>query len=224
VDPERLFFRHKLTPYAGRELFGVVQTTFLRGEQIYSAGQFAAGRHGIVLRRTGSSPTSGRLQALNSLHPDEARKTLLNCCGSTAWVEAMSRGRPFADVESLLEAAEQAADLLQDRDWKEAFAAHPRIGEQKITAPEQAKNWSQQEQAGTAGTPAEVQKTLQQLNEEYYSRFGYIFIVCATGKSAEEMLTSLEQRLKNDPAKELKIAAEEQRKITKLRLQKLVSA
>ena len=131
--------------------------------------------------------------------------------------------RPFASVHQLLDVAENACDAFDADDWKQAFAAHPQIGEKKMAAPGQAQRWSEQEQAGAAAASAEVQKKLQQRNQEYYSRFGYIFIVCASGQSGEGMLAMLEQRLHNDPATELKVAAGEQRKITKLRLQKLVN-
>jgi len=164
-----------------------------------------------------------RLRWLNSLPGNAARKIFLNCGGSTKWCEAMLSQRPFASAQHLLDVAEHACDALEPSDWKQAFAAHPQIGEKKIAAPGQAQRWSEEEQAGAAAASAEVQKKLQHRNQEYHSRFGYIFIVCASGESGEKMLATLEQRLHNDPATELKIAAGEQRKITKLRLQKLLN-
>jgi allantoicase len=167
--------------------------------------------------------SQARLRWLNSLPQNAARKMFLNCCGSTKWCEAMLSQRPFASIQHLLDVAEHACDVLEAEDWKQAFAAHPQIGEKKIGAPEQAQRWSEAEQAGAAGASAEVQKRLQQRNQDYHSRFGYIFIVCASGQSGEAMLATLERRLHNDPPTEQKVAAGEQRKITKLRLQKLVN-
>lgn len=163
-----------------------------------------------------------RLRWLNSLPEDAAREALLSCCGSRKWAEEMVRRRPFADLEELLNRARSGEDLLTAQDWNEAFAAHPRIGEKRAGDDEQAQRWSEQEQLATAITAIDVRQRLRQRNEDYYSRFGYIFIVCATGKSAEEMLTILEARIHNDPNRELEIAASEQGKITQLRLQKLI--
>ena len=166
--------------------------------------------------------TQARLRCLNSLDGNSAGKAFLNCCGSTKWCESMLSQRPFASLQHLLHVAEHTCDALNADDWKQAFAAHPRIGERKIAAPRQAQRWSNEEQAGAAAA-AEVQKRLQQRNDEYRSRFGYIFIVCASGQSGDKMLATMEERLHNDPATELEVAADEQRKITKLRLQKLLN-
>src|SRR5262249_25066944 len=152
------------------------------------------------------------LRWLNSLPGNAARKIFLNCCGSTKWCEAMLAQRPFASVQYLLDVADSTFDALDAEDWKQAFAAHPKIGERMIAAPEQAQCWSEEEQAGAATASTDVQRKLQQRNQEYHSRFGYIFIVCASGQSGEKMLATLEQRLPNDPTTELKIAADEQRK------------
>jgi OHCU decarboxylase len=126
----------------------------------------------------------------------------------------MSEERPFRDTEQLLEMADRVWWSLTPADWREAFAAHPRIGETS------GSRWSQQEQSGAASAQAAVLAELAEANREYERRFGHIFIVCATGKTAEEMLGLLRARLSNDPETELKVAAEEQRKITRLRLQK----
>jgi allantoicase len=164
-----------------------------------------------------------RLRRLNSLPGNAARNIFLNCCGSTKWCAAMLSQRPFANVHQLLEAAEHACGALDTEDWKQAFAAHPQIGEKNIAAPGQAQRWSEEEQAAAEAASTEIQGKLRQRNQEYHSRFGYIFIVCASGQSGEKMLAMLEQRVNNDPTTELKVAAGEQRKITKLRLQKLVN-
>ncbi|MDA2914740.1 bifunctional allantoicase/OHCU decarboxylase, partial [Acidobacteriia bacterium AH_259_A11_L15] len=104
----------------------------------------------------------------------------------------------------------------------EAFRAHPRIGEKTKAGPEPAQRWSEQEQAGTHGASAATRQALQNANQAYEEHFGYLFIVCATGKSSEEMLVLLRQRLQNDGETELRTAAEEQRRITRLRLEKLL--
>ena len=164
-----------------------------------------------------------RLRWLNSLPRDAARRTFLSCGGSTKWCQAMLSQRPFASLRHLLEVAEHACDTLEPSDWKQAFDAHPQIGGKKTAALRQAQRWSEEEQAGAAAASAELQNKLQQRNQEYHSRFGYIFIVSARGQTGEKMLATLEERLHNDPVKELKVAAGEQRKITNLRLQKLVN-
>ena len=124
-----------------------------------------------------------------------------------------------------MESHAQSCEHLTADDWKEAFAAHPKIGEEKETVSSgQAQRWSRQEQSSVATTSPHVRNALQLKNEEYYSRFGYIFIVCASGKPAEEILSLLTERLRNDPVREPEIAAGEQKKITRLRLQKLIGA
>jgi OHCU decarboxylase len=137
----------------------------------------------------------------------------------------MTNHRPFADVQQLLDRHAANSELLTPADWKEAFAAHPKIGEQRDTISSgQAQRWSQQEQSEAGRASLQVRNALQRRNQEYHERFGYIFIVRASGKSAEEMLAMLTERLRNDRARELEIAAAEQKKITELRLQKLVGA
>ena len=171
----------------------------------------------------GEALAQARLRWLNSLPGDAVKKLLLTCCGSTKWCDAMLSQLPFASVRQLLDAAEQSGDALDANDWKQAFAAHPQIGGKKVAAPVQSQRWSEEEQVGAAAASAEVQKKLQQRNQEYHSRFGYIFIVCASGQSGEKMLATVEQRLHNDPTTELKVSSGEQRKITRLRLQKLLN-
>ena len=166
---------------------------------------------------------SAQLQWLNTIPEGTAQEALLNCCGSRTWCREMLRRRPFTNVNDLLNKAEEAGDALTREDWKEAFAAHPKIGERKTKGSEQTQRWSKQEQSAAAAASTQAQQELERLNEEYYSRFGYIFIVCATGKSVEEILGILRERIHNDPAIELEIAAAEQRKITQLRLQKLIA-
>ena len=137
----------------------------------------------------------------------------------------MTVARPFTALEDLLARADSVWWSLNQEDWLESFRAHPKIGEQKAVATqsEQARNWSKQEQSGTVGADAETRAALADGNQEYLKRFGFIFIVCATGKSSKEMLAVLNTRLKNDLEAELDVAAEEQRKITRLRLEKLLT-
>jgi 2-oxo-4-hydroxy-4-carboxy-5-ureidoimidazoline decarboxylase len=163
------------------------------------------------------------VEAVNALSPDSARAALLRCCGSRRWVDAMTARRPFASTDDVLRAAAEVDAGLTRDDWLEAFAAHPRIGDldslrQKF-AP--TADWSAVEQADVTGADDETLRTLAEANREYEERFGHTFIVCATGKSAAEMLAILLRRLLNDPDAELRVAAAEQAKITRLRLEKL---
>jgi OHCU decarboxylase len=164
------------------------------------------------------------LETLNSLPPDQADAEFLKCCGSRTWARAMNERRPFASVAQLLATADDLWLSLSDDDWLEAFRSHPRIGEKTAatTQSEQAAKWSAQEQVGTQDAAAETKVALAAGNQKYRDRFGFIFIICASGKSADEMLASLNRRLQNDPETELVIASEEQRKITRLRLEKLI--
>lgn len=170
------------------------------------------------------------LQELTNLPEKQLREQLLKCCGSKAWVDKMIPLFPMEDLVELMENAEEQWYKCSEKDWKEAFAHHPKIGD---TESLRSKGLQKEKFAATADMAAGEQKavstastsTIEALakgNEEYEAKFGYIFIVCATGKSADEMLSLLQSRLSNDPQKEIKIAAEEQIKITKLRLQKLL--
>jgi 2-oxo-4-hydroxy-4-carboxy-5-ureidoimidazoline decarboxylase len=166
------------------------------------------------------------LSRLNQLAPDEARAALRRCCGSGRWVERMIEARPFADPAHLFAAAETAWNDLSPDDWREAFAHHPRIGDKDALRARFAstREWASGEQAGAMGAPDEVLEALALENRAYEQRFGHIFIVCATGKSAAEMLALLRERQGNDPATGLRVAAREQAKITRLRLQKLLAS
>ncbi len=165
------------------------------------------------------------LRRLNSLSASEAEQVLLECCGSTRWARLMVSQRPFASVEDLRESADRIWFKLGRIDWLEAFRHHPKIGErnpaQATTA--QTQRWSEQEQAAVTGAREDVLAALAEANRTYEERFGYIFIVCASGKTSEEMLALLRSRLQNGPDRELRIAAEEQKKITQLRLEKLLN-
>jgi OHCU decarboxylase len=139
---------------------------------------------------------------------------LLACCGSHEWAKRMEQGQPYASAEEMLEAADRTWWQLSPEDWLQAFAAHPRIGESSADVS------ASREQSGVAGAEAETLARLAAGNRTYEQRFGYIYIVCATGKSAAELLAILESRLSNDPQTELRRAAEQQRQITRLRLER----
>lgn len=162
------------------------------------------------------------LERWNQLSELEAVEMVLPCCGSTAWAHEMSARRPLPDEMSLLAASDEIWNSLGEQDWVEAFSKHPRIGER--TAPAiasaQSASWSEQEQQNVASGGDAVQQALAEANREYERRFGRVFIVCATGKRTSEILDILRRRLHHDNATELREAAEEQRKITNLRLKK----
>jgi OHCU decarboxylase len=155
---------------------------------------------------------------LNSLPVAAARAALGRCCGARHWVDAMLAARPFASDAELLATAERVWWGLGRADWLEAFAAHPRIGGRG----EASTDWARREQAGADGAAVATLAALAQGNLTYEERFGHVFLISATCKTADEMLDALRARLTNDPATELRVAAEEQAKITRLRLDKLV--
>src|SRR6266704_4343933 len=161
---------------------------------------------------------------LNELSVNDAEAEFLKCCGSQRWASAMSAARPFANVDELLTKADSIWWSLSAEDWLEAFRAHPKIGEKKaaVAQSEEARRWSEREQSGIRNAAADTMAALATGNRDYEQRFGFIFIVCATGKSSEEMLAILQTRLQNEYDTEVSVAAEEQRKITRLRLEKLL--
>ena len=162
---------------------------------------------------------------LNSLSAGEAMKELLQCCGSKRWAAKMVDARPFHTLIELITDANEIWRSLDPNDWLEAFRSHPRIGEKKAaeSVSAQSQQWSGQEQAGVNTASAETTNALATLNHAYEQKFGFIFIICATGKTSDEMLTALRERLEHDAAEELPIAAAEQCKITELRLKKLLT-
>lgn len=164
------------------------------------------------------------LEQLNELDQQEIIDNLMRCCGSTRWAKKMANERPFDSKEALLESAESIWWKLALNDYLEAFSHHPKIGDIDSLRDKYAtRDWAEGEQKGAAEASDEVLNRLAQANDAYEENFGYIFIVCATGKSAAEMLAILEDRLKNDPKKEIRIAAGEQHKITCIRLEKLLA-
>ncbi|MGH7644498.1 MAG: 2-oxo-4-hydroxy-4-carboxy-5-ureidoimidazoline decarboxylase [Gemmatimonadales bacterium] len=161
---------------------------------------------------------------LNAVDDGAARDALARCCGARRWVDGMLAARPFASDRAVLEAADRLWWALGRADWLEAFARHPRIGERDTGEPRQAatRDWARGEQAGVEVAGADTRRALAAGNEEYERRFGHVFLICATGRGAREMLRELRRRLENDPARELQVAAGEQAKITRIRLEKLV--
>jgi 2-oxo-4-hydroxy-4-carboxy-5-ureidoimidazoline decarboxylase len=189
------------------------------------------------------------LDNLNSLSQTDAQAAFLSCCGSRRWAQAMAARRPYASAAELSAAAEQIWRTLAREDWLEAFASHPKIGDRDVLRKQFASNadanreigvpdrdrdrlgkkfastasLAAREQAGVTNASEGTLQALAEGNRQYEARFGHIFIVCATGKTADEMLALLERRLHNDLESEIVIAAGEQEKITHLRLQKLYS-
>jgi 2-oxo-4-hydroxy-4-carboxy-5-ureidoimidazoline decarboxylase len=164
------------------------------------------------------------LALINGWSDDEAIALFQRCCGSRRWAERMARLRPFDSDAAVLESAERTWWGLDRDDWLEAFAAHPRIGDRDAMRAKFAATaaWSVREQAGVNVASEDVLQALADENHRYQERFGYIFIVCATGKTAEEMLALLRERLPNDADREIRVAAAEQAKITRIRLEKMV--
>ena len=162
-------------------------------------------------------------QRLDLAAPVEARGLLRSCCGASAWVERMMARRPFGSRDALMATARDEWFGLQRSDWLEAFGHHPKIGDRDSLRQRFARtaHLSEREQAGVDGASEDVLEALAAGNREYERRFGYIFIVCASGKSADGMLRLLRQRLPNPPDVEIRIAADEQARITELRLKKL---
>lgn len=175
-----------------------------------------------------------RWERINAAPAGEARAQLRICCGSSRWVERMMAHVPFASRDAARAAARDEWFALSAIDWREAFAHHPKIGEQRPASPPVAPDFSPaspaspafsasaalsaREQAGVGQAANDIKHALAEGNRMYEARFGYIFIVCAAGKSAEEILAILRERMTNDPGTELRVAAEEHAKICDLRL------
>jgi OHCU decarboxylase len=159
------------------------------------------------------------LDELNALTAEAAAQELTRCCGSKKWVQAMTARRPFSSADQLFGAAEEIWWTLDGSDWLEAFSLHPRIGDRA-----RATGWAKDEQSGTSGASDATIDQLTRLNREYEKRFGHVFLICATGKGADEMLAELQRRIENPRGTELNVAAGEQVKITRLRLEKLLAA
>jgi OHCU decarboxylase len=165
------------------------------------------------------------LERLNLLPITDAKKELLKCCGSREWAARVIAERPYESVDDMIAKSDRVWWSLASRDWLEAFHSHPKIGEKNAAAATSldAQKWSAEEQSGLRDSAQATMEALAELNRAYEEKFGYIFIVCASGKTSEEMLAILRSRLGNDPNQELRIAAAEQAQITQLRLRKLVA-
>jgi 2-oxo-4-hydroxy-4-carboxy-5-ureidoimidazoline decarboxylase len=173
----------------------------------------------------GISRNNMRLEEFNKLDTQSAAAELKKCCGSTRWIKSMIENIPFDSVASLKKIAEIEWQNCNAEDRKEAFSHHPKIGEKKVSAVKtgNATEWAQQEQSGMNTAEEQIQNEMTLLNEQYEKKFGFIYIVFATGKSAEEMLRLLQKRINNTAEEELKNAGAEQIKITQLRIDKLFS-
>lgn len=165
------------------------------------------------------------LLALNAMDPSEARAEFLKCCAASRWADQMVARRPFASTGQVLDASDEIWAQMRTKDYLEAFAGHPRIGDLDSLRARygDTRTWAQGEQAGAQGASELVLEGLAEGNRAYEERFGHLFIVCATGKSAAEMLEILRSRLGNDPEIETHVAAAEQHKITRIRLEKLLT-
>jgi 2-oxo-4-hydroxy-4-carboxy-5-ureidoimidazoline decarboxylase len=162
----------------------------------------------------------------NGLHGRQAVEEILPCCGSRAWAHKMVAQRPIADEIALLGACDVACKSLTESDWLEAFRSHPRIGETipPVETSERSATWSRDEQLQLAGENGEIKMTIANGNRAYEERFGRTFIICASGKSAPEILENLVRRMRNDDIRELREATEQQRQIARLRLGKWLAA
>lgn len=165
------------------------------------------------------------LSDLNALPPAARAEALATCCGAAAWVTTLNQQFPFASAAALYEAAERTWYNLTEANWREAFTHHPKIGDTNALREKFASTatWAAGEQGAVRQASSETLAALAAGNEAYERRFGYIFIVCATGKSADEMLALLQARLPHEPATEIHVAMGEQAKITRLRLEKLLA-
>jgi allantoicase len=215
IESWRLLLASPLQPHTRHvfddELRRIGHVTHLKLSVFPDGGVARLRVHGRIAAR----PEVG-IGLLNAMKPLEITNALLRCCGSSGWTAAMVASRPFEDVPALLRTAERTWFALGEADHLEAFAAHPRIGEQAGEA------WSRREQASVASADERVLAELADANREYAARFGFIYIVCASGRSADAMLADLRERLGRPRTEELRTASEEQAKIMRLRLAKLV--
>ncbi len=166
------------------------------------------------------------LDQFNQLDQARAADHLRQCCVSEGWIEGMLKARPFDSLEALYTASSATWLSLDKPDYLQAFEGHPKIGDVGSLRAKYAntKALAAGEQTSVNDADEALLQDLAKANADYEACFGYIFIVCATGKSAQEMLTLLKERLNNDPSYEIYVAAAEQLKITQIRLQKLFTS
>ena len=164
------------------------------------------------------------LEQINAIPAAACAELFAACCGSSRWVSGLVARRPFASLEELRRIGDEIWWSLNVDDWREAFTHHPRIGGTQSASPqsERASSWSAGEQAAVTTAAAAARTELAAINDEYEEKFGFIYIVCAAGRSANELLEIARRRLTNDRDTELRVAADEQRQITNLRLGKLI--
>ncbi|PCH65569.1 MAG: OHCU decarboxylase [Bacteroidetes bacterium] len=165
------------------------------------------------------------IQEINELNKESVKAELLKCCGSTTWVTRMAEKHPFTSENELFNIAEQTWHECSNEDWLEAFSHHPKLGDLGSLKKKFANTseWAGEEQSGANSATPEIIEELAVANKAYEEKFGFIYILCATGKTAKTMLSILRVRLNNDRETELKMAMVEQNKITVLRLEKLLS-
>jgi 2-oxo-4-hydroxy-4-carboxy-5-ureidoimidazoline decarboxylase len=164
------------------------------------------------------------IKEFNQLSAEEAKSEIFKCCGCTSWAIKLTDNRPFNTIDDLRITSDTIWSTVSEADLMEAFSHHPKIGDKSSLQKKFAtKEWASNEQSGVNNASEEIIDELAKGNADYEKKFGYIFIVCATGKSAKEMLDLLKKRLPNTPEAEIKIAAKEQNKITHLRINKLFS-
>ena len=221
---DQLHHRHPITPYEHCTMQGVVELTLVRGKVVFQRNQQP--EHPSPIGRTLTRPDAkcdSVAAYLDSLSAAERSTALESCCASVVWVTRMMQAGKFGSDVNVVQQARKAAVNLIEADWLEAFGAHPRIGDLESLQKKYAntKATAGNEQSGVATANDTTLQRLAAANEEYFQKFGFIFIVFATGKSAAEMLELLEQRLLNDRATEITNAAAEQLKITLLRMQRL---
>ena len=166
-----------------------------------------------------------KLEEFNKQNREKAEQDLFKCCGSKAWVKKTMEIFPFNSVEDLKISSDRNWFSCKKEDWLEAFSHHPKIGNQSGADKKHSstEEWAKEEQSAVKDAGQIILSELEKANQSYENKFGFIFIVCATGKTANEMLKLLNERLNNEPDKELHIAINEQNKITHLRIDKLLS-
>jgi allantoicase len=206
-----------------RQLHDVGAATHVR-LNIYPDGGIA--RFRVFGRAAQAADRLTGIARLNHLSRAQAAAAFFDCCSSKKWVELLLAHRPFADDSALLDFAEEAFASLGSKDWLTVFRGHPAIGAAKAKAKQTAtaREWSAGEQSLARKGSAETLAVLGAANEAYEATFGHVFLICATGKSSEQILQSLQERLGHDADTEMRIAGEEQRKITRLRLEKLLGS
>jgi 2-oxo-4-hydroxy-4-carboxy-5-ureidoimidazoline decarboxylase len=174
------------------------------------------------------------MDEFNGLPDDAVRQALRGCCPAGRWIDAVAAGRPYLSLETLLGASDAAVAALGEADLGEALSGHPRIGDRRVTGGPAAgqaagsgdgvaAGWSRQEQAGVGGADTGLRQALADGNVEYEQRFGHIYLACATGRSAAELLAFLRERLGNDRETEWRVVASELAQINQIRLRKLTA-